>query len=96
MNLTTKEIEILKTNSLSLQNAQAIAIQLEKDPTVGGIFPNALADDFSVVSEEKFKKKYCWWWKLAKILLTLAKVFTGNRGDQVIEQLIKLGNHICK
>lgn len=96
MKLSTKELEILKTNSLSVSNARRLALQIETDPTVGGIFPKAEEEDFSIINEEKFKQKYCWWWNVAKILLTLAKVFTGRRGDQILDHLLKLGNHICK
>lgn len=93
--MTNSELETLKANSLSLENARQIGLQLEKDPTASGVFPKGAEEDFSVVDEERFKDKWCTWWKLAKIILKIAKVFTGNKADKVIDNLLKVGNTIC-
>ena len=37
--INLQELEALKANSLSLENARVIADQIENDLTVGGIFP---------------------------------------------------------
>lgn len=95
MELTIKEFETLTANSLSIDNAKSIAIQIENDLTVGGVFPKAEEDVFTVIDKDRFKARYCWWWKLAKVLLKLAKVFTGKKADKVIDHLIKVGNQIC-
>lgn len=89
------ELEILRTNSLSLENAKSIANQIEKDPTVGGLFPNAESGDFTTVDEVKFKSRWCFWWKVARPLLKLAKIFTGNKGDAIIDSIMKTGNVLC-
>ena len=95
MSLTASELEILKANSLSVANAQSMATQIESDLTVGGIFPNGASGDFTDQNVEKFKAKWCSWWSVAKILLTIAKVFTGPKGDDVIDALLKMGNNLC-
>lgn len=89
------ELEILRTNSLSLENAKSIANQIDKDPTVGGLFPNANNGDFTTVNEAKFKSRWCFWWKVAKPLLKLAKIFTGNKVDAIIDNIIKVGDRLC-
>ena len=93
--MTSSELEILKTNSLSLENARQIGLQLEKDPTAGGVFPKAAEGNFSIVNEDAFKEKWCTWWKLAKIVLKIAKVFTGAKTDKLINSLLRVGNTIC-
>jgi hypothetical protein len=96
MILTSSELEILKANSLSVANAQNLARQIESDITVGGIFPNANSGDYSNPDIEKFKSKWCSWWIVAKILLNIAKVFTGPIADKAIDKLIELGDRVCQ
>jgi hypothetical protein len=93
--MTHQELEILKTNSLSLGNARIIASQIESDYTAGGVFPKAGENNFTEINEKVFKAKWCFWWKFAKILLKIAKIFTKSKGDKVIDNLLKLGNKIC-
>lgn len=95
MALTAIELEILKTNSLSLSNARAIGTQIESDLSAGGIFPHGANGDFSNPDMEKFRSKWCDWWVIAKILLSLAKVFTGPKADKVLDALLALGNTTC-
>lgn len=96
MKLTANELELLKANSLNISNARDIANQIESDHTVGGIFPNAINDDYSNPDIQKFKDKWCAWWPVARILLTIAKIFTGNKGDNAIEAMISLGDSVCQ
>ena len=93
--MTVSELEIFKANSLSLENSRQIGLQLEKDPTAGGVFPKAAEDNFTEVDKEKFKEKWCGWWKVAKILLKIAKIFTGKKTDKVIDNLLKFGDKVC-
>ncbi len=95
MELTKIELETLKANSLSIRNARDIAKQIESDPTFSGIFPNGKTGDFTNPNEEKFKNKWCGWWPIAKILLTIAKTFTGDNADKAIDAIIGLGDRIC-
>ncbi len=92
---SAQEIETLKTNSLSMQNAKVFGEMVESDLTIGGIFPNANNDDFSNANEAIFKGKWCSWWILGKQLLSLAKIFTGPKADKAIDKLIELGDRIC-
>jgi hypothetical protein len=94
MVLTKNELETLKMNSLSISNAKDIANQIESDLTVGGIFPNAETGNFENPNIEIFTQKWLWWWLAAKILLKLAKVFTGEKADKVIDKIILLGDSI--
>lgn len=95
MSLSKNDLEILKANSLSVANAKAIAEQIESDSTVGGIFPHGNSGDFTDPDIEKFKSKWCSWWDVARILLTLAKIFTGENADKVIDAILKLGDSVC-
>lgn len=95
MSLSKEELELLKVNSLSVSNAKSVAEQIENDYTAGGIFPKGSEEDFSNPNMDKFKSKWCSWWKVAKILLTIAKIFTGDKGDKVIDALLSLGNENC-
>lgn len=95
MKLTKTELDTLKANSLSIRNARDIALQIESDPTFSGIFPNARTGDFTNPDQEKFKDKWCGWWPIAKILLTIAKTFTGDNADKAIDAIISLGDRVC-
>ena len=59
MGLTKIELDTLMANSLSIHNAREIALQIESDLTVTGIFPNGATGDFTHPDEEKFKDKWC-------------------------------------
>ncbi len=96
MKLSSSELELLKSSSLNFQNAKVIGELINSDRTVGGIFMNAGNGDFSNPDVDKFEAKYCAWWPLARILLTIAKVFTGEKTDKVIDELLKLGDRVCK
>ena len=95
MKLTDSELELLAANSLSIDNAASIGEQIENDLSVGGIFPDGSNGNFDNPNEALFKSKWCSWWPVAKILLTIAKTFTGPAGDKVIDALISLGNRVC-
>lgn len=95
MKLSQQELEALKVNSLSIKDAKNMAEQIESDHTVGGLFPQGAVGDFSNPDIAKFKDKWCPWWPIARILLTIAKVFTGDKGDKVIDALMKLGDTVC-
>jgi hypothetical protein len=95
MKLSVTELETLKSNSLSIRNAKDIAKLIESDNTVGGVFPNAAEEDFKNPDIQKFKEKWCGWWPVARILLTIAMIFTGEKADKVINALIKLGDTNC-
>lgn len=96
MTLTETELSTLKANSLSIQNAKEMAKLIDSDHTVGGIFPNGKNGDFSDPKIEIFKSKWCGWWPVAKILLTIAKIFTGDNADKVIDEILKLGSNVCE
>lgn len=95
MKLSERELEVLSANSLSVQNAKELAMHIESDYTVGGIFPKAQSGDFKLPDLEAFKARWCSWWPVAKVLLTLSKTFSGQKGVQVITQLILLGDQVC-
>jgi hypothetical protein len=95
MSLTNAELELLKANSLSVANAQNMANNITNDMTVGGIFPKANAGDLSNPDTEKFKAKWCSWWPVAKILLKVAKAFTNDKADKVIDALLEVGDNVC-
>lgn len=95
MKLGKEELNTLAANSLSMQNAKAIGMHIDEDHSVGGIFPNGKSGDFSNPDIEKFKNKWCSWWPIAKILLNIAKVFTKEKGDKVLDALLELGNTVC-
>ena len=98
MQLEKHELDALQSNSLSIRDARDISELIDSDLSVNGIFPNntAAAEDFTNPDIEKFKAKWCSWWPIAKILLQIAKIFTKERGDQVIDEMIKLGNTVCR
>jgi hypothetical protein len=39
--------------------------------------------------------KFCEYWPFIKMALKLAKIFTGTKGDQKIDQVIEWGNSTC-
>lgn len=92
---TTEEMKSLTSNSLSLTNAKHFAQMIKSDLTIGGIFPNAYLGDFSEINTEKFQSKFCGFWPLAKKLLSLAKVFTNDKIDTIIDKLIAFGDVNC-
>lgn len=96
MALSAQELEMLKANSLNLHNAKAIGDMINDDMTAGGIFAHGEEEDFSNPDIEAFKNKYCGWWPIARILLNLAKIFTKKKGDRVLNEMIKLGDEVCK
>jgi hypothetical protein len=93
--INQQELEALKANSLSLENARVIADQIENDLTVGGIFPNGNNADFTHPDIEKFKTKWCPIWPYVRVLLNIAKLFTNDRVDKVIDALLGLGDEVC-
>ena len=97
MRLEKHELDALQSNSLSIRDARDISSLIDGDLSVNGIFPNNKeeAEDFTNPDIEKFKDKWCSWWPIAKILLNIAKIFTKERGDKVINELLKLGNVVC-
>lgn len=95
MRLSAAELEILKTNSLNLRNAKDLAKQIEADATVSGIFPKGAEGDYSNPNIEIFKRKWCSWWPVARLLLPLAKIFTNDEGDKKIDAIIELGDSVC-
>lgn len=95
MKFTENEMSALMTNSLDLRNAKLLAELVESDHTVGGIFPQGAAGDFTNPNNDEFKRKFCSWWKLARILFNLAKIFTKEKGDKALDALIILGDTIC-
>ena len=95
MSLSSKELEMLKANSLNLNDAKILSELVSADHSVGGIFPNGSAGDFSNPDIEAFKSKYCAWWPIARILFVIGKIFTKEQGDKVIDALISLGDEVC-
>lgn len=96
MSLSNAQLELLTKSGFNLKDVKEIALLIESDYTVKGIFPDALDHNFSNPDIEKFKDKWCAWWPVAKILLTIAKVFTKEVGDKVIDALLKLGDELCE
>ncbi len=95
MKLSQNELAALEANSLSIKDAKEIGILIESDLTANGIFPNnSVSEDYSNPDIEKFKSKWCTWWPVAQILLKIAKIFTKERGDKLIDEIIKLGNSL--
>ncbi|HRI32940.1 MAG TPA: hypothetical protein PLD02_04240 [Saprospiraceae bacterium] len=95
MNLTESQMAILFSTGVNLKNAKVLADLISQDPTVGGIFPNGASGDLTP-DEQKFKSKYCKWWNIVEPLLEMAKIFTPDKIDGVINILIELGNRLCK
>lgn len=95
MSLNKLELDALAANSLGMESARTVATHIESDTTMGGIFPNAQDGNFNNPDIAKFKDKWCDWWPVAKILLKIAKVFTGEKGDKAIDAILKLGNEVC-
>lgn len=95
MQINQQEMELLKGSMLNLESARIMAERIDSDYTVNGIFPEGATENYSVVNEEKFKKRFCSWWPVARILLILAKNFTNERGDLVIDALIAVGDRLC-
>ena len=95
MKLTAQELDFLKANSLNMANAKDMAELIKSDVTLGGIFPNAATGDFSNPNTKLFSEKWCAIWDWAKILLRLAKIFTNDKIDKVIDALLALGNKVC-
>lgn len=95
MAITSKQLEQFSENSLNVSNAISLANQISSDPTVNGIFPNGDKGDFSNPDTKKFNEKWCKVWKIAKVLLEFAKIFTNDKIDKVIDALIALGNSTC-
>jgi len=95
MPLTEQELDFLRVNSLSVKNARELAEFIESDDTVGGIFPNGAAGDFTTFNAEAFKKKWCSWYPIARILLKIAKAFAGPKGDEKIDAIIEIGDSLC-
>ena len=95
MSLSSKELEMLKANSLNLSDAKTLSDLVSADHSVGGIFPNGKNGDFSNPDIEAFKSKYCAWWPIARILFVIGKIFTKDKGDQVMDALIALGDEVC-
>ncbi|TXI88286.1 MAG: hypothetical protein E6Q37_00460 [Crocinitomicaceae bacterium] len=96
MKLNQQELDVLKANSLSLTDVKQMAELIDSDHSIGGIFPNGTNGDFSNADIEKFMNKWCSWWPIARILLTVAKAFTNDKVDKVIDALLKLGDSVCK
>ncbi len=95
MSFTSKQLEQLADNSWNVSNAISLANQITADPTLGGVFPNGDKGDFSKPDTAKFNEKWCKWWKVAKVLLELAKTFTNDKIDKVIDATILLGDSVC-
>lgn len=96
MKLNSQELEKLEASSLNLSGAKTLADFLTIDPTAGGVFPNGNNGIFDNPDIERFKKKYCPWWPVARKLLMLAKIFTNDTIDRVIDALIELGDGVCE
>jgi len=94
--LNSSELESLKNNPEHVKSAKLIADQITKDPTSGGVFPKANEGNFEEVDHEIFKDKYCDWWPVIRILLIIAKIFTGKKGDKAINRTIEVGDEVCK
>lgn len=95
MSLSSKELDMLKANSLNLKDAKILSELVNEDHSVGGIFPKGAQGDFSNPDIEAFKAKYCSWWPIARILFVIGKIFTKEKGDKVIDALISLGDEVC-
>ena len=92
METTVQEKEAVKM--LTKGNAKKVARELKKDRSAAGIFPNGKNGDFSNPDIELFTEKYGGWWKVARILFIIAKFFTNDKVDQVIDELLKLGDDL--
>lgn len=95
MSLSKEDLQTLSTNSLSMAEARLLAKQLNKDRTAGGVFPNGALGDFSNPNVEVFKAKWCKAWPVVKKLLQIAKIFTPDLVDRLIDALIALGDANC-
>lgn len=93
--LNSSELESLKNNPEHVKSAKLIADQISEDSTVGGVFPKADDGNFEQIDLEIFKEKWCSWWPVARILLVVAKIFTGKRVDKIINQILKTGDEVC-
>jgi hypothetical protein len=51
--------------------------------------------DFTHPDIEKFKTKWCPIWPYVRVLLNIAKIFTNDRVDKVIDALLALGDEVC-
>ncbi len=93
--LSQERLEELRANSLTLQDAKTVRDFVTEDATVGGIFPNVTDDNLGDPNVERFKEKYCSWWPIARILLSIAKIFTNEKVDKIIDGLLALGDEHC-
>ncbi|WP_427874764.1 hypothetical protein [Flavobacterium sp. MMS24-S5] len=96
MKLSAKEKETFTENSLNVSNAIHLANFIEKDLTIGGVFPNGKSGDFKNPDTKKFATKWCSIWAIIKPLCIVAKVFTGDKADAAIDAFIALGDTACK
>lgn len=83
----------------NLADAKIMADFIEQDNTVGGIFPHGLPGpgEHPETSRdvEAFKRKYDRrWWPVMRVVLKLAKIFTGEQVDRIIDALIALGDEV--
>ncbi|MBK9419193.1 MAG: hypothetical protein IPN62_18410 [Flavobacteriales bacterium] len=91
--MNNRTFDQFKAMGASFSDAKAIADLITNDPTVGGVFPKG---DLANPDHAVFKAKWCSWWGVAKVLLQVAKVFTNDAGDKVIDKLIQVGDTVCK
>jgi hypothetical protein len=78
-----------------LTDARTMADFLKGDHSVGGIFPRAHEGNFEEVNESLFKIKFCKHWSVIKTVLGVAKIFTPDKVDLIIDRIIEVGDKLC-
>ncbi len=91
--MTNQTYTQFKDSGLTISDAKAIADLIKEDRTVGGVFPKG---DLNNPDPAVFKAKWCPWWGVAKLLLEIAKIFTNDTTDKIIDKLIEYGDSVCK
>ena len=93
MNLSKENLQKLNKQSLNFETAKVFADFIKEDNTVGGIFPEGNTEKHD---EVKFKEKWCKIWFFANPILNIAKLFTDDKVDAIIDALLVIGDKTCE
>ena len=91
MSITKEHLEQLNQQSVNFQTAKFFADFITNDNTAGGI----INDDGETINEPKFKEKWCPFWPILRAVLQIAKIFTDDKVDKIMDILIVGGDAVC-